>query len=289
MPPHLALTPQGSYPVRYEDIAQDGRIQLLPLTTSLGTVWNTSLLQHPLVPWCTQEAVLPILTRLVVTGAGGPFAIDAKLEVQGAFTLARVADAAGATSKLLMVIETALFAPKGRTNFPPPDDAGARDAAGTVLAEHVFTRPFASSREERRVLSLPDFGGPPMEAWPWAEPKELLQLPPGARALDALSPDEAPLVFGLSHTDSNQHVNSLVYPRLFEEAAVRRFAKLGRPADLLARELDVRFRKPSFAGDRLTLLLQAYETGDGLGALGAFVEPGGGPEQARVFIRLRFA
>ena len=36
-----------------------------------------------------------------------------------------------------------------------------------------------------------------------------------------------PVVFGVVHTDSNHHVNSLVYFRLFEEAALRRFAQLG--------------------------------------------------------------
>jgi hypothetical protein len=59
--------------------------------------------------------------------------------------------------------------------------------------------------------------------------------------------------FGLDHTDSNQHVNSLVYPRLFAEAALRRLAELERPRRLLIRALDIAYRKPSFAGDRVRI------------------------------------
>jgi hypothetical protein len=75
--------------------------------------------------------------------------------------------------------------------------------------------------------------------------------PDGADLLDAeYHPDPVVTAFGLDHTDSNQHVNSLVYPRLFAEAALRRLAELERPRRLLIRALDIAYRKPSFAGDR---------------------------------------
>lgn len=283
-----ALTPQGNYPLRYEDVAQDGRVLLLPLTASLGAMWNRTLTQHPLVPWCREQMVLPILTRLRVSAFGEPFAVENGLEVDGAFELVKTLDAQGNTHRLLLNLITELHAPKGRTNLPPPDDVGERAGAGRVLAEHVFTRPFGP-KEERRVSSLPDFGGPPFEVYSWNEPKALLQLPPGAKAIDALSLDETKITFGMVHTDSNQHVNSLVYPRLFEDAALRRFAKLGRDTQVLSREMDVRFRKPSFAGDQLQLHLQVFELDGKTWALGAFCEPGTAPEQARAIIQLGFA
>ena len=64
--------------------------------------------------------------------------------------------------------------------------------------------------------------------------------------------DPTPLPLGLAHTDANQHVNSLVYPRLFEEAVLRRLATLGKPTALLTRRAEVAFRKPAFAGEVLT-------------------------------------
>jgi hypothetical protein len=284
----VKLTPQGNYPLRYEDVAQDGRVLLLPLTASLGTVWNRTLMKHPLLPWCREQMVLPILTRLKVSALGEPFAVETGLDVEGAYELAKTLDAQGNTHRLLLNLYTELYAPKGRTNLPPPDDAGVRANAGSVLAEHVFTRPFGP-KEERRVSSLPDFGGPPLGVYPWSEPKELLLPPPGAKALDELSLDDTSIPYGMVHTDSNQHVNSLVYPRLFEDAALRRFAKLERDTQVLSRFLDVRFRKPSFAGDQLQLYLQAFELDGKPGALGAFVEPGTQPAQARAIIQLRFA
>ncbi len=46
-------------------------------------------------------------------------------------------------------------------------------------------------------------------------------------------PGSDPVAFGLDHTDGNQHVNSLVYPRLFAEAALRRLG--ARPQHGVAR------------------------------------------------------
>jgi hypothetical protein len=284
----VKLAPQGHYALRYEDVAQDGRVLLLPLTASLGTFWDKSLMNHPLLPWCREQWVLPILTRLKVSAFGEPFAVEGGLDVDGAYELAKTLDEKGNTRRLLLNITTELFAPKGRTNLPPPDDLGTRAGAGSVLAEHTFTRPFGP-KEERSVLSLPDFGGPPIGVYTWSEPRDLLTVPKGARPLDELRLDETTITFGMVHTDSNQHVNSLVYPRMFEDAALRRFAKLGRNTQVLSREMDVRFRKPSFAGDQLQIHLQAYELDGKQGALGGFVEPGAAPEKARAFIQLSFA
>jgi hypothetical protein len=128
----------------------------------------------------------------------------------------------------------------------------------------------------------------------WTPPHALAELPADATALDAgWSLDPAPVVFGLGHTDSNQHVNSLTYPQLAEEAALRRFDQLGLPVDLYARSMDVTFRKPCFAGDRVRVLVRAFRAGDDLGVLAAFVPasasmdaPG---DRAHSYVLLRFA
>jgi hypothetical protein len=100
----------------------------------------------------------------------------------------------------------------------------------------------------------------------------VLDLPEGAHWIDQeFSLDPAPAVFGLNHTDSNQHVNSLVYPRMFEEATLRRFAELGRSTKMLARYSEMAYRKPSFAGQRARIVLRAFEAGDQLGAVGCLV------------------
>ena len=88
------------------------------------------------------------------------------------------------------------------------------------------------------------------------------------------------------HTDSNQHVNSLVYPRLFEEAAVTRAVDRERTRAapgtdlrsqlLLARTFELRYRKPFFAGDRATIRL-AFP--DAATAVGAFVPATGDPQK----------
>lgn len=265
----------GRLHLRFEDIAMDGRLRLEPLTASLGLVWQDELVRHPLYPWTRDQGIIPITTRFVIEGFDGPFALEGGLHVRGSWEVTRTVDAAGATQRFLLTLTTELEGPLGRTNLPPPDDAGTIRPAGRVIAEHVFTRPFAEA-DQRRVTELSDFGRT-ARIVPFAEPRALLELPPGANALGPLEDEPVEHVFGLTHTDSNQHVNSLVYPRLFEEALLRR---LGADAGL-ARFLDVRYRKPSFVGDRLRLSLQPYELGGRKGAVGAFGD--------RVFLRMELS
>ncbi len=273
----------GRVPLRFEDVAMDGRVRLEALAASLGLLWRDELVQHPLYPWAQAQGIIPITTRFVFEGGDGPFGIEGGLEVNGAWQVQRTLDAAGATQHFLLTLRTELHAPLGRTNLPPPDDAGKRARVGSVLAEHVFTRPFEEG-PKRRVTELGEYGVS-AEVVPWAEPRALLELPAGAKPLGGLERAGDGVRFGLTHTDSNQHVNSLVYARLFEEAAVKR---LGR-GELLARFLDVRYRKPSFAGDVLELLMQPYEREGRTGAAGVFVEPGAEPKTGRVFVRMELA
>src|SRR5207302_4862207 len=145
-------------------------------------------------------------------------------------------DANGDVNRLLFNMWCTAWGPRGRTFGPPPPGAGEPVAVGRVFAEHVLTRLFAPPAE-RKVLQLA--GSVPSARWQWRDHGEVLRLPEGAAWLDEeFSPDPAEVVFGLTHTDSNQHVNSLVYPRLFQEAALRRLAHKGLSAAVLAERLE---------------------------------------------------
>jgi hypothetical protein len=183
---------------------------------------------------------------------------------------------------------TTARAPRGRTHGPPPEGAGEPIAVGRVFAEHVMTRLFAPP-SERKVLVMPS-GEVPAVRWSWRPAEAVWSLPPDARALDeAPRPDDADVIFGLTHTDSNQHVNSLVYPRLFQEAALRRFAAHGRNTAILAKRLEISYRKPCFAGERARIVLRAFADGDELGAVGAFVSDGAPLERPHCVIQMRFS
>ena len=115
-----------------------------------------------------------------------------------------------------------------------------------------------------------------------------MELPAGATPLDGdYAADEAVTVFGLDHTDSNQHVNSLVYPRMFAEAAFRRLAAAGRsPRRALVRSLDIAYRKPSFAGDRVRIHTRTFQLGDRLGAAGFLVDADDAARRPRCCARI---
>ncbi len=279
----------GRLGLRYEDVAQDGRVRLEPLPASLGVVWRALPLEESMRVAFVATGVLPILTRLVVEAGDGPFPIDDALEVEGSFTLAHARADDGAVDKVFLDIDTELTGRVGRTNLPPPSDAGARVFAGRVRAEHVFTKPFAEAGE-RKVRALEIDGRalvPPRQRRAHA-PRETLEVAPSARAIEPdFELDPTSFALGLGHTDSNQHVNSLVYPRLFEEAALRRLASLGRSTSVLARAIDAAYRRPSFAGDELRLALRTYEDDGRIVCTGAFFGRGESDlEKARAYLKM---
>ena len=282
-PPDVPPSQRGatSVPLRYEDVTQDGRLQLDALAPALGdVVWRQLLAAHPAAGPMREQGIVPILSRLVMEGGKGPHSTDHPMQASGLYDFAHVLGTDGGVERLVVNMWVEGRLPVGHNFFPPPEGAGSLIPVGRLFAEHVLTRLFAEPSERKVTkLSLPGIAEVPGRPVPAVTPASLLALPDGATALEpGLSPDAVLLVFGLAHTDSNQHVNSLVYPRLFEEAALRRLAGLGKlPAPVLARFTEAAFRKPCFAGQQVAVVLQAFELGGRLGVLGALVPP----EQSR--------
>jgi hypothetical protein len=271
--------------LRYEDVSQDGRLLVGALAPFLGgAVWS-NLGRQELMHAVTRSGVVPILTRLSLRGGAGPIAIRPQVHAFGRYQVAHAVDASGEIDKLFLNMWCRVEGAKGRTYGPPPEGAGESIVVGELFAEHVFTRLFAPPEQRKvRRFDLPGVPAVPETRYAYAPPTALLALPTGATWLDeAPVAEETPLVFGIMHTDSNQHVNSMVYPRWFEEAALRRLDRAGHGASWLCRALDVAYRKPCFAGDRVRISLRlAREAGGRLGAIGAFVPEGADKPSATV-------
>ena len=75
---------------------------------------------------------------------------------------------------------------------------------------------------------------------------------------------------------------------MFQDAALRRFARLGRSSRLLPKRLEIAYRKPCFAGQHGRILLRAFSVGDDLGAVGAFVSEAAPWERPHCTIQCRF-
>ena len=269
--------------LRYEDITQDGRLLLEVLPNAIGaSVWEMQLEKDPFVRECMRRGIVPMLSRFVLEGEPGPFSVMKPLECEGRYALARALNEAGEVERIIVNMWAELRGPIGRTRPPRPDDAGTIAPAGRVFAEHVFTRPFGPPAQ-RRVTSLDDVPGAPtsLPRYVLRPFERMLDLPAGATALDDLGAEGEPAIFGVMHTDSNQHVNSLVYLRLFEEAALRRFAALGKREPVLSRKLEIAYRKPCFAGERVRVEIRSFELGGQLGVVGQLVpETQGSPHCA---------
>ncbi len=285
---HVVQRATGRFYLRYEDVAQDGRVRADALSTALGVVWRELAIPGGMHAALQSQGILPILTRITLERSDSPFAVERPLDAEGGYVLSHAKGTSGEVDKLLLDMDASITGPIGRTNLPPPDDAGRTALVGRVHAEHVFTRPFAPAGQ-RKVVALPMESGPlvPEQERRWDAPSTLLELPDGAVALEPEPRDDPnETVLGLTHTDSNQHVNSTVYPRLFEEAALRRFAALGRPATVLARRIELGFQRPSFAGERLRVSLRAFALGSRLGCAGVFQS--GAEPKPRVYARMVF-
>jgi hypothetical protein len=194
------------------------------------------------------------------------------VEADGAYQLAHAREP---DPRVLLNAHVELYAPRSRTHGPQPSNAGQRMHVGRAFAEHVFTRPWARA-EDRKVHALPTADGPlvPGPTVRFRDAVETLRPTAQIRWVDAdFVLDVVPQTFGLTHTDANQHVNSLVYPQLFEDAALRRCMDLGGDTRaLLVDYIDVAFRKPCFAGQRHFVRVRAFEHQGKFGAV-AYLGP----------------
>lgn len=282
-PPHDSPRGHARIPHRYEDVAQDGRLLLELASRGIGeVVWQQLIANLPNRDTFRETGIVPILTRMMIVGGEGPFSVNAAIEGQGTYAIARTG-----SSRVYVDMWATLTARHGSTWDTTPDRGGAPVTALATFAEHVMTKLFAPP-SERRVTSLPGVEVPERD-FTLVDLQHELAPPPNAELLDAaLRPDPQPFVFGLRHTDSNQHVNSLVYPRLFEEAVLRRLHEHGRSTTLLATEVDCAYRKPCFAGDAVRYWLQAFVLDGQPGAVGVLLPDGASPESAKpnTFVRI---
>lgn len=280
-PPEQAATTEGS--LRYEDCAQDGRMMPLALPPAMGGLWRSVISKHPGARNSVATGVIPILTRLTLHSFEQPIRIDRPIEARSGFLLAHDTEA-GNVSRLFMNVWTDLHGIAGRIG--PRQVEGALAHAGSLFAEHTFTRLFAPP-DQRKVTKLEVEGYPhvPPAVYAAPAPKTAQELPEGAAWLDELAPDPVQTAFTLDQTDANQHVNSLVYIRTFLDATQRRFAATGRSLKVRSKAVDIAYRKPCFAGDRVTAQLRLFSLGESLGAAGLMV---GEDEKPRCYVRVLF-
>ena len=281
-PPGFSVT--SSALLRYDDVTMDGRLIALAAPSGLAGLWRELLVEHPGARNALQLGIIPILTRLTIRTGDTSIRVDRPVETRNGFALAHDLD--GETvSRLFMNIWCEIYGVAGRLGRTKTDTGPT--LAGTVFAEHTFTRPLAPP-EQRRVTRLGVDGYPDVPELRYVQPAPATaaEAPAGATFLDELSPDAADYVFTLDQTDSNQHVNSLVYIRLFMDAVNRRLAHHGRPLRVRVNEVDIGYRKPCFAGDTVRAQVRLFEHGESLGAAGTIIGDDGKP---RCYVRVALA
>ncbi len=278
--------------MRYEDVTQDGALKIGGMPHAVGLVCLGKLwFRNSMSLQTRPHGVVPILGRIAMETLGGPMSPRYPVEVEGAFQLAHTRDAARAVNRIMLTAFAELFAPLAGSYDTQTAGTDAPVLVGRAYAEHVFTRPSAPPGE-RKVLVLPLADGPlvPGPELTFREPLSTLRLPAHATWIDSdLTLVPWPITFGLAHTDANHHVNTLVYPQLFEDAGLNRLMDLGKDTrTLLVDHIDIAFRKPCFAGQRMYLWLRAFSLRDKAGIVAYLGLHGSAPEQAHCMCALTF-
>jgi hypothetical protein len=268
-----ALADSGK--LRYDDLIQDGRIRLESAWLPTGRLlWGNPEVARVLKSM--GAGVTNVFSRVAMQASETRLEPRARLRTRVSFLFEHTLDASGAVDRLLFSTWLSGFA-RGNDGVEYP--------AARAYGQRVFTR-LSAPPGQHLVTSLPGFGdtGVPAHRATWEPATGLLTLPAGAEWLEPkprLEP--ARVVFGLSHTDLNQHVNFLMYHRAIERAALARFVDLGVGARLVSREVVFGYRKPSFAGDVVRVALQAFRRGEAVGVVAALVDDDGGAEERATF------
>jgi hypothetical protein len=259
--------------MRFDDFCQDGRVQLASVVqASQPVVWG-HLGSHSGLRALWGQGVIPVLSRLVIEAQPGSFTPAHPFSLAIAHQFAHSKNSGGDVDRLMILLWGELSGQRGALFMPSALDAEPPARCGRFFAEVVFTRLFAPPAERKVTrFDAPGLPALPEHCHELRGNDTIIALPEGAVALEPeLTPEPAAIVFGLCHTDGNQHVSSFAYPRLFEEAALRRFAALGVTSPMLAREVELGFRKPFVAGERARLLLQTFKLGERYGAVGMII------------------
>jgi hypothetical protein len=231
-------------------------------------VWAKLLAGHPAERAMQTQGIVPILSRLTIVGTDATIRVDAPATATGGYQLAR-REVDGAVDKLFlnMWVEVRGAGRSGDAAERPGRAGRRRDAVRRAhLHPAVRDRRRSQGDAVRRARHARGAGRRVRRAGADHRDGAAARRHRDRRAVPPRSGGHR--VRPRSHTDSNQHVNSLVYPRLFAEAALRRLAERERPRRVLVRALDIAYRKPSFAGDRVRIHTRLFAIGDQVGAAG---------------------
>ncbi len=274
--------------ISLEDLSEQGLVKLGGLARALEQVcWYRLLSDQPVSRLARNAGLHASLSRLVFEGTHLPVRPETRLVAGASFQYGHTLGSDGRVDRRLLRLHTELRLPE-----PPPgaDEAAASDAdalvVGRIHTEHLLTAaaPNGETPAGLEDFAFPDDGGTRFE---WTAPSHVFVPPPNARRLDRESRVGRTVVFGPMHTDPRGRVRSLAFPHIFEEVALERFAALGQRVDVLAREVHLTDRKPCVAGQRVDVMLQAFERNGALYAVGAFI-PHGLDRRPHCYVRMGF-
>lgn len=274
-PNRSSEAPSDAGSLRYDDIIQDGRLRLESAWRPTGKLlWRDP--DAARVFGSMTHGITNVLSRVILQANEAALEPRAKLRTKVSYRFEHTASESGAVERILFSTWVEIH---GRARD------GEFVTAARAYGQRVFTR-LDAPPGQHLVKHMPVFGehGHPPARVEWEPATVLLGVPAGAALIDrAPRLDPVPVIFGLTHTDLNQHVNFLMYHRAIEQAALGRSVELGQGSRLASREVSLGYRKPSFAGEKVRVAVQAFRLSGVFGVLAAVVDDDGGPAERASF------
>ena len=179
---------RADFLLRYADVDQTGELKFSALPLALERCgWDHVMAPSaPMEKLAREHGILAILTRFRMRCGGGPVSVTEEVTGVGSHQWSHTVDEHDAVNRIVFQINASLHGRVGRTHGDAPTNAGAPVELGSIVAEHVFTRPFADP-SDRRVVALPEGCGLPPVPEPrttWGVPARLATPPNDARRLD---------------------------------------------------------------------------------------------------------
>ena len=267
--------PTDSGSLRYDDVIQDGRLRLESAWRSTGRLlWRDPGAAR--VFGSMTGGITNVLSRVTLQASEAVLEPRAKLRTKVTYRFEHTASKTGEVERILFSTWVEVHGYGRGGEYLP---------AARAYGQRVFTRLHAPPGQHlvKHLSAFGDDGFPPARV-KWEPATSLLDVPAGADLVDrAPRLDPVPVIFGLTHTDLNQHVNFLMYHRAIEQAALGRSVELGHGSRLASREVSLGYRKPSFAGEKVRIAVQAFRLSGVFGVLAAVVDDDGGPPERASF------
>ncbi len=185
---------------------------------------------------------------------------------------------AGDDPRIITRSTTDIFCTPSTGRFDRLDKEAQKVRSGTMIVDHILTRPSAPP-EQRRVRELPpDLGFTktmPGKILPFVQSSDVLRPPEPYSSKAGSYADNRARFWSYNRTDPNDHVHAMEYVRAAEDLATDALGSMGdNPANWYFQRIAILYKRPMFTGNAHVRVCDIWKA------------PGGEPGRSAVTLQI---